>query len=619
MDKAGELLEKYWNYTSFLPLQEEIITSVLQNKDTLAIMATGGGKSLCYQLPALWLGGLTLVISPLISLMKDQVDDLNARGIPAAAYNSALEYRDRGQIDTDIKNGNLRLLFISPEKCMQANFLTFLKEAPVRLIAIDEAHCISEWGHNFRPEYRQLAALKKYFPTIPLIALTATAIPEVRKDICQQLGFLSENEYVGSFNRTNLQYRVIPKRADQLGILLDFLGKHRQESGIIYCFSRGETEELSKELRRRGFRSYTYHAGLPTQVRDEVQDAFIHDIVKIVCATVAFGMGIDKPDVRFVIHYDLPKSIESYYQETGRAGRDGKPSECLLFYSRGDFGKTRSMLENDGGGERHTRMAVRKLQAMAEFCETTSCRRRYLLAYFGEEYPDTNCALCDNCVSPKKQGEYTTEAIRIFSCVEQLPTQFGMGLVADVLTGGKNAKIKEHHLDELPCYQSGNKHTKPHYVTWIKDLVRQGYLARTGDEYPVISLTAKCAAVLAGKTPVMLPVPEVSAPRASVPKAVTRKKAVRKAEGTKVSLTPPAIKVPDADDPDLYGRLKALCTQIAEQEGMPQYYIFPDKSLREMARSRPCDEESFLAIAGVGACKLRKYGPAFIAEIRGDE
>ncbi|MCX6689513.1 MAG: DNA helicase RecQ [Methanoregula sp.] len=618
MDKAGELLEKYWNYTSFLPHQKEIITSVLQNKDTLAIMATGGGKSLCYQLPALRLGGLTLVISPLISLMKDQVDDLNARGIPAAAYNSAQDYRDRCQIETDVKNGNLRLLFISPEKCMQANFLAFLKDAPVRLIAIDEAHCISEWGHNFRPEYRELAALKKHFPTIPLIALTATATPDVRKDVCQQLGFLSENEYVGSFNRANLHYRVVPKRADQLGILLDFLKKHRDASGIIYCFSKKETEELSGELRRHGFKSYPYHAGLSTQIRDEVQDAFIHDTVKIVCATVAFGMGIDKPDVRFVIHYDLPKSIESYYQETGRAGRDGKPSECLLFYSRGDLGKTRSMLENDGASERHTHLAIRKLQAMAEYCETTRCRRGYLLAYFGEAYPDTNCALCDNCVNPKKVGEYTTEAIRIISCIGQLPTHFGMGLVADVLTGGKSTKIKEYHLDEFSYYKSGTKYTKQHYVAWIKDLVRQGYLARTGDEYPVISLTAKCESVLAGKTPVMLPVPEVSAPRAKVPKAAAQTPRMRKAEVTKVPVTP-AVKVPDADDPDLYERLKALCTKIAEREGVPSYYVFSTNSLREMARKRPSDEESFRAIAGVGAFKLRKYGPAFIAAIQGDE
>ncbi len=623
MDAAGELLKKYWDYSSFLPHQQEIITSVLDQRDTLAIMATGGGKSLCYQLPALCFGGLTLVISPLISLMKDQVDDLNARGIPAAAYNSALEYRDRGQIETAIKNGNLRLLFISPEKCMQENFLAFLKEAPVRLIAIDEAHCISEWGHNFRPEYRELSALKKHFPTIPLIALTATATPDVRKDICQQLGFVSENTYVGSFNRINLHYRVIPKKSDQLGILVDFLKKHRQESGIIYCFSRKETEELAGELRRRGFRSYAYHAGLPTQIRDEIQDAFIHDIVKVVCATTAFGMGIDKSDIRFVIHYDLPKSIEGYYQETGRAGRDGKPGECLLFYSRGDFYKTRSMLENDGGSERHTRLAVRKLQAMAEYCETSHCRRVFLLAYFGEEYPDTNCALCDNCESPEKMGEFTTEAGRIITCVDELPTRFGIGLIADVLTGGTNAKIKEHHLDEVSCYKSGTMYPRLQYVAWIKDLVRQGYLKRSGDEYPVISRTAKCNSVLAGTTPVMLPVPSPGVQRANVPKAArttpVRKGKAPKAVVTTVPARPPAVKVPEAMDPELYDRLKALCVQIAEQEGVPHYYIFPANSLREMATKRPCDEESFREISGVGAFKLRKYGPMFIAAIRDEE
>ncbi len=594
METIPNLLKKYWGYSCFLPHQQEIIGSVLDGRDTLAVMATGGGKSLCYQLPALYLGGLTIVISPLISLMKDQVDDLNARGIPAAAYNSSLEYRERARIEADLKDGSLRLLFISPEKCMQQNFLEFLRSFKIRLIAIDEAHCISEWGHNFRPEYRQLARIKKYFPMVPVVALTATAIPEVRRDIIRQLGLDHAREFIGSFNRKNLRYQVIPKKNPMI-FLLHYLGLHRDEAGIIYCLSKKETEEVAGELKKRGFSACAYHAGLSKPAREAVQDAFIRDSVSVVCATVAFGMGIDKPDVRFVIHYDLPKTVESYYQETGRAGRDGQYSECILLYSRGDSARIRAILEQDEGGAGHLRTGLKKLHEMTEYCENTGCRRKYLLEYFGEAYPIENCGLCDTCDHPPDMVDCTDAARLITGCIQQMPGHFGIDLIGDVLRGSKNAKIHEYGFASLPAFGSGKRYSKAQYRTWINELVRQGYFARTGDKYPVISLTGRSNELLKGRCRVLLPAPE-------------------KGDTQKTPASP--IAKPGAEDPALFLRLKSLRKSLAESQGVPPYVIFPDKSLREMATIRPCDREHFANIPGVGEYKLVKYGPAFIDEIR---
>jgi ATP-dependent DNA helicase RecQ len=507
MESTRDLLKKYWGYSCFLPHQQDIIGSILDGRDTLAVMATGGGKSLCYQLPALYLGGLTLVISPLISLMKDQVDDLNVRGIPAAAYNSSLDYRERARIDADLKDGSIRLLFVSPEKCMQQNFLNSLPRSAIRLIAIDEAHCISEWGHNFRPEYRQLALIKKYFPDVPVVALTATAIPEVRRDIVRQLGLDNAREFIGSFNRKNLRYEVMTKK-NPMVFLQHFLGRHRGDAGIIYCLSKKETEEIASELKKRGFSALAYHAGLSKQAREAVQDAFIRDAVSVVCATVAFGMGIDKPDVRFVIHYDLPKTVESYYQETGRAGRDGRYSECILLYSRIDAARIRAMLERDEGGAGHLRTGLKKLQEMTEYCENTGCRRKYLLEYFGEEYPEENCGLCDTCDHPPDTVDCTDAARLIAGCIQQLPGTFGIELIGDVLRGSKNAKIREYGFASLPAYGSGKRYSKARYRTWINELVRKGFLTRTGDKEPVISLTGRSDELLNGRCRVMLPAPE---------------------------------------------------------------------------------------------------------------
>jgi len=595
------LLKKYWGYPAFLPYQEAIIASVLEGHDTLAIMATGGGKSLCYQLPALYLGGLTVVISPLIALMKDQVDDLNARGIPAAAFNSTLDYRERTGIEEEMKAGRLHILFVSPEKCMQAGFLDTLAAAPVRLIAIDEAHCISEWGHNFRPEYRELARFRKLFPSAPVIALTATAIQEVRKDICQQLGLVQVREFVGSFNRENLNYRVVQKK-NPLVMLTNFLCRHRNEAGIVYCMSKKETEEIAYELRKKGFKALAYHAGLPRPVRADVQDAFLKNAAHIVCATVAFGMGIDKPDVRFVIHYDLPKTVESYYQETGRAGRDGKPAECLLFYSRGDYARVRSMLEHDDGGERSVRIALKKLLDMTGYCETTGCRRAFLLSYFGENPKPGNCGSCDNCEHPAESIDGTEPARLIAACVQQLPSHFGAEMICDLLRGKKSAKIESYHFDRLPAYATGTQNSKEEYRVWINDLVRQGYLVRTGEKYPVIALAAKSSGLLAGTCRVRLPAP------------------VRDAESVSQSAIPESGEIIDSDareaEAELFQRLKVVRTSLARESGVPPYVVFADRSLREMARVRPCDRAHFATIPGVGSVKQEKYGPVFLDAIR---
>lgn len=594
MESIEDLLKKYWGYTTFLPYQKEVIESILKSQDTIAIMATGGGKSLCYQIPALYFEGLTLVISPLISLMKDQVDDLNARGIPAAAYNSSLEYSDREKIETNLKNNHIRLLFLSPEKCMQPRFLEFLKKFKVCLIAVDEAHCISEWGHNFRPEYRQLAALKEHFPSVPIIALTATAIPEVRKDIARQLNLSEPREFIGSFNRKNLQYRVLPKK-NSWNTIHTYVQQHKDDSGIIYCLSKKETEDISEKLQENGFKATAYHAGLSKEVREKVQDEFIHDNVNIVCATIAFGMGIDKPDVRFVIHYVMPKSIESYFQETGRAGRDGEDSECILLYSRGDYGKIRALIESDGSDERYIRLSLRKLQDMIDYCESSLCRRKFLLNYFGEHYSEGNCGSCDNCNHSKEMTDGTSIGKKIIECVQQLPSNFGADLISDVLIGSRNSKIRDYHFDTFPAYKSCKEYSKAQLRTWIDELIQQGYLARTTDTYPVIRLTNKSNSLLQEEISVMLSVPEHSTVKQS-PLSMKR--------GT------------TGGSEKLFSQLKNLRKSLADHASVPPYVIFSDRSLREMAEIKPCDLHSFKNINGVGEVKLEKYGSMFISAIK---
>ncbi|MDD3933889.1 MAG: RecQ family ATP-dependent DNA helicase, partial [Methanoculleus sp.] len=478
-------LEKYFGYTSFLPHQEEVVDAVLARRDVLAVMATGGGKSLCYQLPALVFGGLTVVVSPLIALMKDQVDGLRANGIPAATINSSLGYGERQIIERVILEGRIRVLYVSPERAVQPFFLSLIAKAGVRLIAIDEAHCISMWGHNFRPEYRRLRVLKERFPTVPIIALTATAIPAVQDDIAVQLALKNPARFVGSFNRKNLTYRVVPK-ARYFPRLVRYLSEHRDDAGIIYCFSQKATEDLAVKLRDRGFSALPYHAGLPDAVRAENQEAFSHGDAAIICATVAFGMGIDKPDVRFVIHTDLPKDIESYYQETGRAGRDGEAADCILFYSRGDYNTIRYIIEKECTDAAQKDVAYRKAGTILDYCETTGCRRKFLLTYFGEAYPEERCGGCDRCETPVKVFDGTEVASTVITCIGEVGERFGASYVADVLTGAKIARIRENRHDALPAYNTGGGYTRDQWLLFIQELVRKGFITSTGGRYPVL-------------------------------------------------------------------------------------------------------------------------------------
>jgi ATP-dependent DNA helicase RecQ len=581
-------LEKYFGYTSFLPHQEEVVDAVLARRDVLAVMATGGGKSLCYQLPALVFGGLTVVVSPLIALMKDQVDGLRANGIPAATINSSLGYGERQIIERVILEGRIRVLYVSPERAVQPFFLSLIAKAGVRLIAIDEAHCISMWGHNFRPEYRRLRVLKERFPTVPIIALTATAIPAVQDDIAVQLALKNPARFVGSFNRKNLTYRVVPK-ARYFPRLVRYLSEHRDDAGIIYCFSQKATEDLAVKLRDRGFSALPYHAGLPDAVRAENQEAFSHGDAAIICATVAFGMGIDKPDVRFVIHTDLPKDIESYYQETGRAGRDGEAADCILFYSRGDYNTIRYIIEKECTDAVQKDVAYRKAGAMLDYCETAGCRRKFLLTYFGEAYPEERCGGCDRCETPVKVFDGTEAASAVIACIGEVGERFGASYVADVLTGANVARIRENGHDALPAYNTGGGYTRDQWLLFIQELVRKGFITSTGGRYPVLTLNERSRAVLAGDLPVPLTEPG--------PEGVV------------------AVEAGEDYDEALFLRLRRLRKIVADLERVPPFVVFHDRSLKEMAKCYPRTGVALLEIYGVSEGKLQRYGRRFLDAI----
>ena len=581
-------LEKYFGYTSFLPHQEEVVDAVLARRDVLAVMATGGGKSLCYQLPALVFGGLTVVVSPLIALMKDQVDGLRANGIPAATINSSLGYGERQIIERVILEGRIRVLYVSPERAVQPFFLSLIAKAGVRLIAIDEAHCISMWGHNFRPEYRRLRVLKERFPTVPIIALTATAIPAVQDDIAVQLALKNPARFVGSFNRKNLTYRVVPK-ARYFPRLVRYLSEHRDDAGIIYCFSQKATEDLAEKLQGKGFLALPYHAGLPDTVRAENQEAFSHGDAAIICATVAFGMGIDKPDVRFVIHTDLPKDIESYYQETGRAGRDGEAADCILFYSRGDYNTIRYIIEKECTDAVQKDVAYRKAGAMLDYCETAGCRRKFLLTYFGEAYPEERCGGCDRCETPVKVFDGTEAASAVIACIGEVGERFGASYVADVLTGANVARIRENGHDALPAYNTGGGYTRDQWLLFIQELVRKGFITSTGGRYPVLTLNERSRAVLAGDLPVPLTEPG--------PEGVV------------------AVEAGEDYDEALFLRLRRLRKIVADLERVPPFVVFHDRSLKEMAKCYPRTGVALLEIYGVSEGKLQRYGRRFLDAI----
>lgn len=590
--KAKETLKHQFGYDEFRLHQEAAIECILAKKDSVVLMPTGGGKSLCYQIPALLFDGLTLVVSPLIALMKDQVDALKNNGVAAAFLNSTLTNREQTEVFQQVKRGELKLLYVAPERLLQSGdqFIEFLKNINVSLFAIDEAHCISSWGHDFRPEYLQLKKLKTHFPNVPLIALTATADKLVRRDIIERLGLKNYELFVSSFNRPNIHYRIEPKR-NSYARLLDYLEQRRDESGIIYCLSRAGAESLAADLRDEGFSALPYHAGMTKEQRDKNQEFFLKDEAKIVVATIAFGMGIDKSNVRFVVHMDLPKNIESYYQETGRAGRDGLESEALLFFSWGDVQKLKGFAEVEGN-QRQSEIMLRKLSQMGEYGDLKSCRRRFLLKYFSEDL-DEDCANCDNCGKNFEKFDGTIIAQKALSAVARTGQRMGLSYLVDFLRGSKSQKIWEQHKT-LKTYGVGAEVSKDEWFEYFRDIINQGYLAQTDGQFPVIVLTEKSEDVLKGKTPVEL-------------FKVTEKE--EKKTSLVAEAAPPYIKT-------LFDELKRLRTNFASAENVPPYVIFSDATLVEMASYLPLTLSDMLKISGVGDLKLEKYGGDFLYEIK---
>lgn len=582
------VLQTTFGYSSFKPNQEEIITSILDGKDVFAAMPTGGGKSLCYQLPALILSGLTLVISPLIALMKDQVDAAKENGIAAGFINSSLSYEDSDDIFLLAKNKKLKLLYIAPERFAVDGFISRLKDITISHISIDEAHCVSEWGHDFRPDYLSLSGLREYFSDIVISAFTATATKKVQGDIITHLRLRSPLCIRASFNRKELYYRIT-RKSNANSQILDFVRDYPGESGIIYRTTRKDVENTSDYLKQHGISSLPYHAGLPDSERKQNQNMFKKDEVDVIVATIAFGMGIDKSNVRFVIHGDLPKSIESYYQETGRAGRDGELSHCLLLYSRGDSGKIQYHIRNISDEEEQKRARI-NLSKMISYAETSICRRKQLLSYFDESYPG-DCGMCDSCNDEIEMVDGTVDAQKILSAIKRVEERFGITYIIDIVRGADTARIRENGHNKLPTYGVGKDESKNHWHGIVDELLGQDCIIRDEDHYGVLRLTEKGKHILYGKETL----------------------SVAKRHKTKKSKVEIEYEV---GDEALFDILKKLRQEIAREKGLPPYMIFSNKSLREMCIKLPHSRDSFLEINGVGQVKLNSYGDDFLECIR---
>jgi len=604
------LLKHHFGYEAFRHNQQSIIENVLKGRDTFALMPTGGGKSVCYQIPALALEGVAIVVSPLIALMKDQVDALKLYGIRAAYLNSSLLPGEQQTIYKELREGSLKLLYIAPERLLgDSHFLQFLKGIKVCLFAIDEAHCISQWGHDFRPEYLLLGQLKTAFPSIPLIALTATADALTRKDIVSKLQLKEYDLFENSFNRPNIHYRILPKKK-YLEQLLDYIREHKEDSGIIYCLSRNNTEDLAKTLNKAGYPAAAYHAGLEKGLREERQNNFLKDDVKIIVATVAFGMGINKSNVRYVIHADLPKNLEGYYQETGRAGRDGLPSEAILFYSGADLFKLQRMILVDGN-EAQSRILADKLRKMADYCEQPGCRRRYLLRYFGEDAPE-QCGNCDACSTPRSQVDATEQAQKILSAVSRLQGRFGLNYVVDFLRG--STTTKPFH-QSLKTYGAGKELPKEQWKRYAKELIQLGYLGQSEGEYPLLQLTPGSDEVLKGLKKVWLTeTPGLVAGKAHAAGASEAAFAGAGSGGAAFGGGTPGDGGSKEPLPEkvLFEELRLLRKQIAAKEKVPPYIIFSDATLNELATYLPHTPEHLSRINGFGSVKLEKYGVVFL-------
>ena len=616
-DQLFAPLKQYFGFRSFRPLQEEIIRESLSGRDVFAVLPTGGGKSLCFQLPALLRPGLTVVISPLIALMKDQVDALQAAGVAATFLNSSLAAGESRPRLRGLHHGEFRLLYVAPERLMLSGFLEELKKWNVNLFAIDEAHCISEWGHDFRPEYRRLLSLRDVFPGVPMMALTATATERVRGDIVRQLHLNSPACFVASFNRPNLTYRVAAKSGAYEQIL-SFVRARPKESGIIYVQARNTADRMASRLSADGVKALPYHAGMDAGERTKNQEAFLRDEARVICATIAFGMGINKPNVRFVIHNDLPKNIEGYYQETGRAGRDGLPAECLLLYSPGDRVKQMRFIdEKPDPRERET--ARVQLEQMIHYAEIATCRREFLLGYFGEKFcghqggkapsesktngdsgtrvaaGEINCSACDNCLSPRPTWDGTLAAQKFLSCVYRIreSSGFGVGIqhVVEVLCGADTEKIRKFGHQNLSTYNIGSEHSRAEWGAIGRELVRLGLLFQNPEKFNIAELTAAGRAALKSRQRITLTKP--------------------------VAVTGPAKHGIGeiACDEALFEKLRALRKRLADERAVPPYIIFSDVSLRQMARYYPVNAREFSGISGIGEKKLQAFGVLFMGEI----
>jgi ATP-dependent DNA helicase RecQ len=585
-------LKKHFGYDEFRPLQEQIVRDALAGRDVFALMPTGGGKSLCFQLPALLRDGLTIVVSPLIALMKDQVDALQASGIAATFLNSTLDAGDAKARWRGLHRGEYRMLYVAPERLMLEGFLEKALNWNIAQIAIDEAHCISEWGHDFRPEYRELKKLRTHLPEVPVMALTATATERVREDILKQLKLRDPQCYVASFDRPNLTYRVVPK-SQPYDQLLAFLQARPQESGIVYCASRKTADSLAAKLNADGIPARPYHAGLENAERARNQELFLRDDVRVITATIAFGMGINKPNVRFVVHHDLPKNLESYYQETGRAGRDGLPSECVLLFSAADVVKQTRFIEAKDAKEQ--RIAHDQLRQMVHYAEARECRRASLLRYFGEERPNESCAGCDNCLTPRETFDGTLAAQKFLSCVHRVHAKsgFGFGLnhIVEVLTGAKTEAVRQRGHDGLSTYGIGSDIKREAWQAIGRELLRLGFVEAAPGKFATLSLSPAGLTALRERASITLTKPADVA--------------------TKTKSRAGNIEC----DEELFDRLRNLRRKIADERDVPAYVIFSDASLREMARAYPTRLGDFARIPGVGEQKLKTFGETFVAEI----
>jgi len=588
-----QALKHFFGYDSFRPGQRQIVEQALSDRDLLIIMPTGGGKSLCFQLPALLKQGLTVVVSPLIALMQDQVEGLRDNGIEATFLNSSLSLPEVRSREEAIRKGKVKLLYVAPERLLSERFLPFLdaikQQIGISTFAIDEAHCVSEWGHDFRPDYRQLRMLRKRYPDVPTLALTATATDRVRADIIQQLELKQPNIHIASFNRPNLYYEV---RSKQKSAYAEVLGMIRETEGavIIYCLSRKKVDEITSKLQHDKIAALPYHAGLSDGDRTQNQTRFIRDDVRVMVATVAFGMGINKPDVRLVVHYDIPRNLEGYYQESGRAGRDGEPSKCVLFFSYGDI-KTIEWSINQKTAPQEQLIAKQQLRQVIDYGEGTDCRRTIQLGYFGERFPG-NCGNCDNCRHPKPAEDWTVEAMKFLSCVARCQERFGMTHIIDVLRGAKNQKITQNGHEKLSTYGIGKDKTLDQWRMLGRSLLHKGMLDQSSDGYSVLKLNALSWEIMRKQRTVSLAVPIV-------------KKAVIAEE-----------KLPSAEVELLFQRLRSLRKKLADEQSVPPYVIFADSTLKLMAHDQPQTLDAFGKLSGIGTHKLAQYGERFTAEIR---